>query len=73
MQLSRYSDQSRGTTTNNYGFYSITIPAVDSTGISFSYLGYQPQIKKIYLHANLDIQIEMTPVANALDGGSGHC
>ena len=30
----------KGTTTNNYGFYSLTLPQTDSLGIAFTYVGY---------------------------------
>ncbi len=49
----------RGTTTNTYGFYSITLPAVDSMGVVFSYVGYTPQIKKIYFGANIELDIRL--------------
>lgn len=29
----------KGTTSNTYGFYSITLPEKDSMGVVFSYLG----------------------------------
>ncbi|HLI92465.1 MAG TPA: TonB-dependent receptor [Puia sp.] len=31
-----------GTLSNNYGFYSLTIPRTDSIGLEISYVGYQP-------------------------------
>jgi len=48
-----------GTTTNNYGFYSITLPQ-DTVTIIFSYIGYKPQVYKFYLNKNtpLDILLE---------------
>jgi hypothetical protein len=48
-----------GTVANTYGFYSITVPKTDSLGIVFSYIGYIPQIKKIYLdkHVTLDVKL----------------
>jgi hypothetical protein len=40
-----------GTTSNNYGFYSISLPEGNYT-VQFSYLGYEPEIKPISLTAN---------------------
>lgn len=48
-----------GTTTNEYGFYSITLPAGDSITIDFSYVGFQNQQKTILLTADTQINIEL--------------
>ncbi len=37
-----------GVITNNYGFYSITVPSSDTLQITISYVGYQPLVKKFY-------------------------
>ena len=38
-----------GTSTNEYGFYSLTIPTgVDSVSIDFSYVGFQSISRKIF-------------------------
>lgn len=48
-----------GTTTNTYGFYSITLPA-DSVELIVSYVGFQPQSFKLFLDSNkpLDVALE---------------
>lgn len=48
-----------GTTTNTYGFYSITLPA-DSVELLISYTGFKTQSISLYLNANtpLDISLE---------------
>ena len=46
-----------GTTSNTYGFFSLTLPK-DSVDISISYVGYQTQSYRIFL--NKDIQINFT-------------
>lgn len=48
-----------GTTTNTYGFYSLTLPG-DSVELVISYVGYKTQLIKFYLNANtpLDISLE---------------
>lgn len=47
-----------GTTTNAYGFYSITLPA-DSFTLRYSYIGYQPVIKNIAGKGNQQVNVEM--------------
>ena len=47
-----------GTTTNTYGFYSLTLPG-DSVELVISYVGYQTQIIKLYLNANTPLDISM--------------
>ncbi len=49
-----------GTTTNTYGFYSITLPA-DSVELLFSYVGYTPVIKDMVLTENIRLDIELDP------------
>ncbi len=44
------------TTSNGYGFYSITLPA-DTNAISFSYLGYKSQTKSFYLNKNTQLDL----------------
>ncbi|MFO8067220.1 MAG: TonB-dependent receptor [Bacteroidales bacterium] len=50
-----------GTTTNNYGFYSITLPS-DTIEITFSYIGYQDVTKVLFLNENINIDVELEPV-----------
>jgi len=47
-----------GATTNTYGFYAINLPA-DSVEVIFSFVGYAPVVKKIFLSSNLRLDIEM--------------
>ena len=47
-----------GATTNNYGFYSITLPA-DSVELIFSYVGYSPVARKINLTGNVRLDVEL--------------
>ena len=48
-----------GTTTNTYGFYSITLPASDSVQLAFSYVGYRPVIRKMKLRQNVELNIDL--------------
>lgn len=47
-----------GSTSNNYGFYSITLPK-DSVEIIFSYVGFASVVKEITLSGNMRIDIEL--------------
>ena len=47
-----------GTTTNLYGFYSLTIPTGNYT-LTISYLGFEPFRKEIELNRNLSINLEL--------------
>lgn len=55
----------QGTTTNAYGFYSLTLPA-DSIGLSYSYVGYQRQIVHLLLRKDtlLNIGLQSSPLLN---------
>lgn len=48
-----------GTTTNTYGFYSLTAPACDSITLIFNYLGYETQVKKVYFYQNYKLDIAL--------------
>jgi len=56
-----------GVATNNYGFYSLTLPQTDSLGIVFSYIGYTPQIKKIFFTQDFKLNIKLAPSTNMLE------
>ena len=47
-----------GTVTNNYGFYSLTLPA-DSVHLSFSYIGFQPQTVSLLLNQDRILDIDL--------------
>ena len=47
-----------GTTTNNYGFYSITLPK-DSVELIFSYVGFTAKKQSFYLDKNISFNVEM--------------
>ncbi len=48
-----------GTVTNIYGFFSLTLPQ-DSVDLSFSYIGFQPEKRKLFLHKNMEMTISLT-------------
>ncbi len=50
-----------GTISNNYGFYSITLPA-GTVEFIFSYVGYQTQTKTLQLNQHTSLDIFLTPV-----------
>ena len=43
----------QGTTTNNYGFYSFTLPTADSLYLTASYIGYERQVLRVQLTQDL--------------------
>ena len=50
-----------GTTTNTYGFYSITLPVQDSVALAFSFVGYETVQRSVSLRANSNLNILLTP------------
>lgn len=60
------TNKKTGTTTNNYGFYSITIPSKDTLGMVFSYIGYSPQTKKIVITKSMVLNIDLEESDNSL-------
>src|ERR1051325_5669533 len=48
----------KGFVTNNYGFYSITLPA-DTLVLVISYVGYETQKKQVVLDKDISLNIEM--------------
>lgn len=55
-----------GTTTNNYGFYSITMPG-DSLYIQLSYTGYQGFDTVIWLNDNTHLNFSLQPAGRQLE------
>jgi len=49
-------DRQTGTVTNNYGFYSITLPASDSVKLVISYVGFATKT------ININLQKDIEPV-----------
>ncbi len=47
-----------GTTTNKYGFYSISLPA-GNTELTYSYVGYEAITKAFNLQANKELDVEI--------------
>lgn len=48
---------STGTTTNTYGFYSLTLPAQDSLRLAFSFVGYEATTRTISLRKNTTLSV----------------
>jgi len=46
------SRTNKGTSTNEYGFYSLTLFQTDTVYLTISYIGYIPQVKKLMLKGN---------------------
>ena len=60
-------DLNTGTVTNNYGFYSLTLPA-DSIFLRVSYIGYESRTFSIDLRSDLELDVELTGEAVDLEG-----
>ena len=56
-----FPESKTGTITNNYGFYSITLPA-GQIELVFSYVGYQSLTKQLDLSRNIQLDIELEAV-----------
>lgn len=52
----------RGTTSNNYGFYSITLPK-GRYHVIFMYLGYNTLADSVYLDHNITLDVSLTQTA----------
>jgi CarboxypepD_reg-like domain/TonB-dependent Receptor Plug Domain len=50
-----------GTSTNQYGFYSLTVPATDTVELVISYTGYSIQAKKITAKTDLRLFVLLEP------------
>ncbi|MCB0587482.1 MAG: TonB-dependent receptor [Phaeodactylibacter sp.] len=55
-----------GTTTNLYGFYSLTLPP-GTYELTFSYIGFQPLVKTVALRSDVELNVEMQPAAAVLE------
>ncbi len=55
-----------GTTTNNYGFYSLTVPG-DSLHVQISYIGYQRLDTTVLLNSNIHINFRLQTASRQLD------
>ena len=50
-----------GAVTNNYGFFSLTLPETDSLMLVITFVGFKPQVKNIHLHKNITLNIRLVP------------
>jgi hypothetical protein len=51
--------ESAGTSTNTFGFFSLTLPK-DSVYLTVSYVGYQTKTFKLYLDRNIDLNFALS-------------
>jgi hypothetical protein len=56
----------KGTTTNEYGFYSITLPK-GNYDIEISYVGYETISKTISLDKNFKLDLQLIPASEQID------
>jgi outer membrane receptor for ferrienterochelin and colicin len=50
-----------GTTTNTYGFYSLTLPAQDTLRVAYSFVGYETVARTVPLRTNQTQNVVLTP------------
>jgi hypothetical protein len=53
-----FKETATGSTSNEYGFYSITVPSASYT-ITYSFIGYQKIVKEIVLDKDVRLDIEL--------------
>ena len=53
-----------GVVTNNFGFYSLTIPEKEEVKITFSYVGYATQTVTIPARSNRTVHVQLVPGAS---------
>lgn len=62
-----------GTISNNYGFYSLTIPTVDSADLAVSYIGYRRMLVKFRGRSSVSMNINLlqgtAPIVNVIITG----
>ena len=58
----------KGTASNSYGFYSLTLPKMDSLTVLYSFIGFKPQLKKIYLTEDVALDVSLSVLDTVLDG-----
>ena len=49
-----------GTTTNTYGFYSLTLPLQDSLRLAYSFVGYETLAHTVDLRTNVVLNVPLT-------------
>ncbi|GAB2521396.1 TonB-dependent receptor [Spirosoma aerophilum] len=50
-----------GTTTNTYGFYSLTLPAQDSVRVAYSFVGYESIERPVAFRKNQTVNVLLSP------------
>jgi hypothetical protein len=55
-----------GTTTNNYGFYSLTLPAGENLTVTVSSIGFRTERQVLDLTANRELNIDLVPEGQTL-------
>jgi hypothetical protein len=55
------SDHQTGTTTNTYGFFSLTLPPSDTLELTISYVGFTSQSVKVPFHKSIELNVDLKP------------
>ena len=59
----------QGTVTNNYGYYTLTLPAGE-VSLEFSYIGYETEIRSLQLVRDTVLHVALKPSPEFLQGAS---
>lgn len=54
------SGTSYSAVTNNYGFYSLTVPSSDSAVVSYSFVGYKREERRVSLRKNAELDVYLS-------------
>ena len=60
------NNESRGVTTNQYGYFAITLPQ-GSYQLIFSYVGYEPRVIAVDFNTNTSTEIQLLPVTSTIN------
>lgn len=52
---------STGTTTNTYGFYSLTLPTQDSVKLAYSFVGYEAVLRTLSFRVDQQLNVTLKP------------
>lgn len=56
-----------GTVTNEYGFYSLNLPAGDTLTVEFYFIGYEKIEQKVYMNDNRRLDLRLRPEALSIE------
>lgn len=61
------SKSKKGIPTNQYGYFTVTLPNADTSIVIFSFNGYTPVVNKFFGGKNIQLNVFLEPEANTLN------